>query len=74
MALDRVRKRGKKISLYEAPDSENEALWIADKVEASLRENQKIASRFSTGPIRNRVRLNERCGATGEKYIVVRRV
>src|SRR6202040_1361745 len=32
---------GEKISLYEAPDSENEALWIADKVEASFRENPK---------------------------------
>ena len=32
MAVDRIR-RGRKIALYEAPDSENEALFIADTVE-----------------------------------------
>src|SRR6202023_3523581 len=32
---------GQKISLYEAPDSENEALWIADKVEAAFRDNPR---------------------------------
>ena len=30
---------GDKITLYEAPDAENEALWIADKIEAHMARN-----------------------------------
>ncbi len=34
-----------KITLYEAPDSENEALWIADTIEERLRTIRRIAWR-----------------------------
>jgi DNA helicase-2/ATP-dependent DNA helicase PcrA len=62
---------GPKISLYEAPDSENEALWIADKVEASLRENPKdrVAILYRTNSQSRQI--EEALRRYGRKYIVV---
>jgi DNA helicase-2/ATP-dependent DNA helicase PcrA len=41
---------GEKITLYEAPDSENEALWIADTVESRLARNprERVAVLYRT--------------------------
>ena len=36
---------GEKITLYEAPDAENEALWIADTIESHLARNPRRARR-----------------------------
>src|ERR1700722_15763551 len=62
---------GQKNSLYEAPDSENEALWIADKVEASLRENPKdrVAILYRTNSQSRQI--EEALRRYGRKYIVV---
>ena len=62
---------GQKISLYEAPDAENEALWIADKVEASLRENSKdrVAILYRTNSQSRQI--EEALRRYGRKYIVV---
>ncbi len=62
---------GQKISLYEAPDSENEALWIADKVEASLSENPKdrVAILYRTNSQSRQI--EEALRRYGRKYIVV---
>ena len=62
---------GQKISLYEAPDSENEALWIADKVEASFRENPKdrVAILYRTNSQSRQI--EEALRRYGRKYIVV---
>jgi len=62
---------GQKISLYEAPDSENEALWIADKVEASLRESPKdrVAILYRTNSQSRQI--EEALRRYGRKYIVV---
>ncbi len=46
---------GDKIGVYEAPDGENEALYIADSVERELRRNPMS---------KNRDRLKKRCGVT----------
>ena len=56
---------GEKVTLYEAPDAENEALWIADTIE-SASEPQSAGSRWRccTAPTRNPGRLKKRCGAT----------
>lgn len=62
---------GQKISLYEAPDAENEALWIADKVEASFRENPKdrVAILYRTNSQSRQI--EEALRRYGRKYIVV---
>ncbi len=62
---------GPKISLYEAPDSENEALWIADKVEDSLRQNPKdrVAILYRTNSQSRQI--EEALRRYGRKYIVV---
>jgi DNA helicase-2/ATP-dependent DNA helicase PcrA len=62
---------GQKISLYEAPDAENEALWIADKVESSLRENPKdrVAILYRTNSQSRQI--EEALRRYGRKYIVV---
>ncbi len=62
---------GQKISLYEAPDSENEALWIADKVEASFRDNPKdrVAILYRTNSQSRQI--EEALRRYGRKYIVV---
>jgi DNA helicase-2/ATP-dependent DNA helicase PcrA len=62
---------GQKLSLYEAPDSENEALWIADKVESSLRDNPKdrVAILYRTNSQSRQI--EEALRRYGRKYIVV---
>ena len=56
---------GEKITLYEAPDSENEALWIADTIENRAgAQSARITSRCSTAPTRSRARSKKPCGAT----------
>jgi DNA helicase-2/ATP-dependent DNA helicase PcrA len=62
---------GQKISLYEAPDAENEALWIADKVEASLSQNPKdrVAILYRTNSQSRQI--EEALRRYGRKYIVV---
>ena len=62
---------GQKISLYESPDAENEALWIADKLESSLRENPKdrVAILYRTNSQSRQI--EEALRRYGRKYIVV---
>src|SRR5271154_1034054 len=62
---------GQKISLYESPDAENEALWIADKVEASLQQNPKdrVAILYRTNSQSRQI--EEALRRYGRKYIVV---
>ena len=62
---------GQKVSLYEAPDAENEALWIADKVEASLSQNPKdrVAILYRTNSQSRQI--EEALRRYGRKYIVV---
>ena len=56
---------GEKITLYEAPDSENEALCIADTDrEPPGAQSARIAWRCCIAPTRNRARLKKRCAAT----------
>src|SRR6185437_15650559 len=43
------RQGGSKIGYYEAPDGENEALFIADKIQAFLREQSNAAAEEGTG-------------------------
>ena len=62
---------GEKITLYEAPDSENEALWIADKMEDSLAHNPKdrVAILYRTNSQSRQI--EEALRRYGRKYIVV---
>src|SRR5487761_2724221 len=62
---------GPKITLYEAPDAENEALWIADKVEASLAQNPRdhVAVLYRTNSQSRQI--EEALRRYGRKYIVV---
>ncbi len=62
---------GAKITLYEAPDAENEALWIADKVEASLAQNPRdhVAVLYRTNSQSRQI--EEALRRYGRKYIVV---
>ena len=43
------RQGGSKVGYYEAPDGENEALFIADRIQAFLREQSNTASEGSGG-------------------------
>jgi len=62
---------GDKITLYEAPDSENEALWIADTVENRLSRNpaERIAVLYRTNSQSRQI--EEALRRYGRKYIVV---
>src|SRR5207237_2284655 len=62
---------GPKITLYEAPDSENEALWIADRAEDYLRENSgsRVAVLYRTNSQSRQI--EEALRRYGRKYIVV---
>ena len=68
------RDGGAMIGYYEAPDGENEALFIADKINKYLREATSESGlgggtmrrrRCCTGPIRNRGWSKRRCAGTG---------
>jgi DNA helicase-2/ATP-dependent DNA helicase PcrA len=62
---------GPKITLYEAPDGENEALWVADRVEDQLRENPRtrVAVLYRTNSQSRQV--EEALRRYGRKYVVV---
>jgi len=62
---------GEKITLYEAPEAENEALWIADKIEERLRSypDDRIAVLYRTNAQSRQV--EEALRRYGRKYIVV---
>jgi DNA helicase-2/ATP-dependent DNA helicase PcrA len=62
---------GEKITLYEAPDSENEALWIADTVESRLARNprERVAVLYRTNSQSRQI--EEALRRYGRKYIVV---
>ena len=85
VVANNIRRKGKKlwterqggslIGYYEAPDGENEALFIADKIQAFLHQQQNssetqkpgAAARTapcSTAPTRSRVSSRKRCAAT----------
>jgi DNA helicase-2/ATP-dependent DNA helicase PcrA len=56
---------GEKITLYEAPDAENEALWIADTIESAIARDPKtrVAVLYRTNSQSRRSK--KRCVATG---------
>jgi DNA helicase-2/ATP-dependent DNA helicase PcrA len=62
---------GDKITLYEAPDAENEALWIADKIEAHMARNREehVAVLYRTNAQSRQI--EEALRRYGRKYIVV---
>jgi DNA helicase-2/ATP-dependent DNA helicase PcrA len=62
---------GEKIALYEAPDSENEALWIADTIESHLGRNpqDRVAVLYRTNAQSRQI--EEALRRYGRKYIVV---
>ncbi len=62
---------GEKVTLYEAPDAENEALWIADMIQARLGTDPKahIAVLYRTNSQSRQI--EEALRRYGRKYIVV---
>jgi DNA helicase II / ATP-dependent DNA helicase PcrA len=62
---------GDKITLYEAPDAENEALWIADSIENNLARNPhyKVAVLYRTNSQSRQI--EEALRRYGRKYVVV---
>ncbi len=62
---------GEKITLYEAPDAENEALWIADTIEAHLGRNpqDRVAVLYRTNAQSRQI--EEALRRYGRKYVVV---
>jgi DNA helicase II / ATP-dependent DNA helicase PcrA len=62
---------GEKISLYEAPDSENEALYIADTIENRLAKNprERVAVLYRTNAQSRQI--EEALRRYGRKYVVV---
>ena len=62
---------GEKITLYEAPDAENEALWIADTIEAHLGRNPRdhVAVLYRTNSQSRQI--EEALRRYGRKYVVV---
>ena len=70
------RQGGSLIGYYEAPDGENEALFIADRIQKFLREARpRPATRrtapSSIGPTRSRDWLKKRCGVMASAYTMV---
>jgi DNA helicase II / ATP-dependent DNA helicase PcrA len=62
---------GEKITLYESPDSENEALWIADTIEERLRNHpqDRVAVLYRTNSQSRQI--EEALRRYGRKYVVV---
>ncbi len=62
---------GEKVTLYEAPDAENEALWIADTIESHLSRNPQhhVAVLYRTNSQSRQI--EEALRRYGRKYIVV---
>ncbi len=70
MAVDRIGP-AQKIALYEAPDGENEALFIADMIERTLAQNprERVAVLYRTN-FQSR-QIEEALRRYGRKYVVV---
>src|SRR6266853_3428958 len=62
---------GETVTLYESPDSENEALWIADTVEKhlSIQPKQRVAILYRTNSQSRQI--EEALRRYGRKYVVV---
>src|SRR5579872_6755477 len=62
---------GEKVTLYEAPDSENEALFIADTIESRLAKNpqERVAVLYRTNAQSRQI--EEALRRYGRKYVVV---
>ncbi len=60
---------GPKVGLYEAPDGENEALWIADTIERVARQGGRVAVLYRTN-FQSR-QIEEALRRYGRKYKVV---
>ena len=69
--MDRIRRAAKRSALYEAPDSENEALCIADTIENRLARNPKerVAILYRTNSQSRQI--EEALRRYGRKYMVV---
>jgi DNA helicase-2/ATP-dependent DNA helicase PcrA len=62
---------GEKVTLYEAPDAENEALWIADTIEAHLRRNPQDHAAVLYRTNAQSRQIEEALRRYGRKYVVV---
>jgi len=62
---------GEKVTLYESSDSENEALWIADTIDSTLRRNpeDRVAVLYRTNSQSRQI--EEALRRYGRKYVVV---
>jgi DNA helicase-2/ATP-dependent DNA helicase PcrA len=62
---------GEKVTLYEAPDAENEALWIADTIEAHLGRNPQDRAAVLYRTNAQSRQIEEALRRYGRKYVVV---
>ncbi len=62
---------GEKVTLYEAPDSENEALWIADTIENYLSRNPADHAAVLYRTNSQSRQIEEALRRYGRKYVVV---
>src|SRR5580658_7163900 len=62
---------GEKVTLYEAPDAENEALWIADTIESHLSRNPGDHAAILYRTNSQSRQIEEALRRYGRKYIVV---
>src|SRR5580704_3448399 len=62
---------GEKVTLYEAPDAENEALWIADTIESHLNRNPQDRAAVLYRTNSQSRQIEEALRRYGRKYIVV---
>src|SRR5579863_8064122 len=62
---------GDKVTLYEAPDAENEALWIADTIEAHLSRNPNDRAAVLYRTNAQSRQIEEALRRYGRKYVVV---
>ncbi len=62
---------GEKVTLYEAPDAENEALWIADTIESHLSGNPKDHAAVLYRTNSQSRQIEEALRRYGRKYVVV---
>jgi DNA helicase II / ATP-dependent DNA helicase PcrA len=62
---------GDKVTLYEAPDAENEALWIADTIESHLGRNPQDRAAVLYRTNAQSRQIEEALRRYGRKYVVV---
>ncbi len=62
---------GDKVTLYEAPDAENEALWIADTIESHLSRNPQDHAAVLYRTNAQSRQIEEALRRYGRKYVVV---